>query len=330
MNIIMTGTSSTYNQIRYYSQPSSVPTSAPVVQKSPNPPGFGSSSHTSSTTSSSSRNSGAGIITILLTLGVLALCVGAFLILGSKFGPFELKNIDAPTLQQLPQYVNQPTITVNGTAPANSNIEVYSNGDRVLELVADNDGKFAGQFKVDREKLYSINAVVVRNVLLRFRSPYSNTVETTYDQTAPSITLDKIDPNTNKQDITVTGKASEKARIIADVKGTKTELTTDNDGNFSLPLKLSTGKNEISVVAYDNANNAGKPEFATVTYTIPSIGSGTSVTSKPKPAALPNSAGSLASAMEGNFAKVLVAVFVVLGILGFGASYSIVWIGKNA
>lgn len=317
-------TTYTTSQLNYYSKPGTVQTiTPPPVSKSPNPPGVTSYQKIQAPQSSG----GSGVVTIILTLGLLLLCGGIFFIAGSRLGPFESNTIEAPVLQPFPEYTNIDTLEVNGTATPDSAIDIYANGAKVSETRSDKDGKFIAQFKIQEEKAYSVNATVVRSTVLRFRSPFSNTAQTTYDKTPPQVTVTKPTTSVNTGTYTLTGRVSERGKVTVDVKGIKSTINTSLDGTFSTPVKLNAGENEISVSAIDNANNSSRVEKVTIAYAIPSITSGVSITATPS--VLPNSSGSLAGAFQTIFGNYMLIAFAAMGLLTYAASTAGMWLFKQ-
>lgn len=317
-------TTYTTSQLNYYSKPGTVQTiTPPPVSKSPNPPGV----TTYQKIQTNQSNAGSGLITIILTLGLLLLCGGVFLIVGSRLGPFESNSIEAPVIQPLPEYTNLDTIEVNGTATPDSIIDIYANGDKVTETRTGNDGKFVAQFKVQDEKAYSVNATVVRATVLRFRSPFSNTAQTTFDKTPPQVVISKPTTQVNTGTYTLTGRVSERGKVTIEVKGIQTTVNTGLDGTFSSPVKLDTGDNTVAVYAVDNANNKSRTETATIAYAVPSITSGVSITATPS--VLPNSAGSIAGAFQTIFGNYLLIAFAAMGLLTYAASTAGMWLVKQ-
>ncbi|GEM_PF-2665526 len=271
---------------------------------------------------STRSNTSSLFITLLLIILAIALCGGAIYLFGGRLGPFESVTLTAPTLQPLPQFTNQTAIIINGTTSNNADVIFYVNGVETVTARADNSGEFVGQFTIEEEKRYLINAVTLQQNIVRYRSTYSNTVETIFDKTAPLITVNKLTDQTIGNRYSITGRVSEKAKISVDLRGNLAEANSNLDGTFTVAVSLTPGGNNYSIYATDLAGNKGSIEKGLVSYTIPSIGGGTSV----KPSKLPNSAGELAKSTQAEFITVLLGIFAVVGLLGYNAFSSVLWI----
>jgi hypothetical protein len=341
----MNGSNNTsLSYLSYYNQPGSnnptnaqqprpqptpmTPPAAPVSRTPQNPPVSQPLSYPAQQRKPVQRSS-SPFLTILLIIGIFLLCGGIILISGTSFGPFETSSIEAPVLQPLPAYTNQTSIIVNGSAQANMPIEIYVDNQKVNDTRTDANGKFVGQFKVEDEKNYKVTAIATRNLGLRFRSPFSNTIEFTLDRTTPQLTLNRPTTPVNKQDYSITGKVNERARVVAEVKGQRYDVATSTDGSFTIPVKLDAGNNNVAVVATDLADNKSRQETLTVAYVAPAITPIAARTPTPTPSVLPRSSGSLSAAMTGEFSQLLLVFFSVVGLTGYGASHAFMWLLKT-
>jgi len=293
----------------------------PQIARSNTPP-----SYTRNIGPSSSGSGAASFITtIIFIILALVLCGGVIYLFGGMIGPFEVASIQSPTLETLPQFTNQDNIIVNGNAPTSSKVALYVNGVETTTADTDSNGDFVAEFVIEEEKRYLINAVTLQQNVVRLRSAYSNTIETTLDKTAPLITVNKLTDQTTNNRYSITGRVSERAKITVDLRGNVTDVNSNLDGTFSLPVSLIAGDNNYTIYATDLAGNKGSTETGKVAYTVPSIGGGGSV----KPTTLPNSAGELAKATQSEFIAIVLGVFALIGLLGYNAFNSVFWMVRK-
>lgn len=267
---------------------------------------------------------------ILFFAALLLLCglIGAFLF--KSYGTGGLYKLEAPVLINLPEFTNKNTISVEGTAAKNASIEI-TDGQSTVSTVSDKNGKFVAVTEIKNEGKVTYSATATKRVLFfTVKSDKSNEVSTTYDKTAPNIKLIALPKTVTKSEYTIQGSTSEPTKVTIKVNNKETVVETDKDNKFSLKVSFVKGTNSVTVVAKDAAGNETASATATVTYSTGTITNGsTTKTGTTSKSNLPNSSGELEAALNTVFGRAVALAALVLGVLGFTASSSVIWLVKT-
>lgn len=169
--------------------------------------------------------------------------------------------IATPNLDPLFTATNSAQITVSGNASAGQKISLYVNNTLSDEMNSNNDGSF----KFANVTLQSgDNTIKVKATQGNKDSDFTNDVTVTYKSSAPKLDIDNLrDGQTFSKDdnpVTVSGKTDPDAKV------TVNDLwAINNNGNFSYPLQLQNGDNQIKIIATDAAGNKTEKDMK-VTY----------------------------------------------------------------
>ena len=297
--------------------PSNIPQKLPVTQPIPTTPPQPISSSKAPTVSDSTIAAILFIISLLLLCGLLTV----FITRSSSW----LK-LAAPVLYSLPEYTDESSIAITGTGPKNANIEVSSNNTSVT-VPSDKDGKFSATLNTGIDGKATYYAIARKKVLFFFTrvSDHSNEVTVIVDRTAPNIKILSMPKLVTKSEYTINGTVSEPAVIKIDINGTVKTITTDMKDSFTYKINFKEGLNTIAVVATDRAGNETKTAPMNTKYATGSV----YIPSKNNHSSLPNSAGELSPALTTLFTRTFGLGAVVVGLLGFAASSSVVWLLKT-
>lgn len=270
------------------------------------------------------RMSDGTIAAILFVTAALILCglLGVFLY---KSFSSTANTVTTPTIEALPPYTTATTVTIKGSADKNLPVRIESTlGTTVTKT--DNNGKFSAIVTLKEEGAVSFTATTTKkSIFSTVTSAKSNEVSTIVDRTSPSMKVVTLPSTVSQPQYTVVGSISEKATVVITVNGEKTTAIVDDKNNFSATITFAKGSNSVSITAKDNAGNETATTPATVTYAVGTI----LTTGKVTATALPDSSGELSSALGTVFGRYIALTALALGILGFGASSSSVWILKQ-
>ncbi|MCR4326443.1 MAG: Ig-like domain-containing protein [Candidatus Roizmanbacteria bacterium] len=169
-----------------------------------------------------------------------------------KEGPLVLLD---PTLDDVPYATNTATITVHGTAMAETTVDLLVNGGKRDSRRS----SFEGEFSFDVVLTEGEN-------ILRVASEDSDGKQTLksrdyavlYLDTPPELTVDGLEDGktVDKPDFTVQGKTDKEVFIQIN----NAPVVVRADGSFSTSITLKEGDNTITVVATDVAGNETKQE----------------------------------------------------------------------
>lgn len=169
-----------------------------------------------------------------------------------------------PILQPLPESTSSAILLVDGFAEEGTTVTLNLNGIQILEVVAGNEGDFlfSRVDLVEGENRIEAYATDQSGNRSQPSTPYLIDLDTT----PPSLTVDepqdgKVFIGSREQLIRVSGKADPEMTI--EVNGSF--LILAHDGSFSTTLRLTSGDNQIRIVARDRAGNQTQ-ESRTVTF----------------------------------------------------------------
>ncbi|MCL5004127.1 MAG: hypothetical protein M1352_02555 [Patescibacteria group bacterium] len=159
-----------------------------------------------------------------------------------------------PHIQPLPPAVKDPKIAVSGYAQEGVEVRIYVNGSLEASVRADKGGQFSFDSINLKEGDNQIYAKAVDSQ--RNESSPSQTITVSYIKKPPFLDVNNLgsDVNDVKQASNVfnlVGKSDPQATIT--VNGF--QVFVDPDGNFSYPLTLNKGQNQITIQATDTAGN---------------------------------------------------------------------------
>ena len=233
--------------------------------------------------------------TILLVVGLAAI-VGAVILLtddddddGEEVPPPDTQAPAAPAGLTLdPEddsgdadddgITNVGTVTITGTAEANSTVEVFAGDMSLGTTTADGDGNFS--IDVDLPEGGNVVTATATDAAGN-ESAASADLEITVDRTAPdapdTLVLDPADDDgssstdnitTVREDLLVSGTA-EPLSTVELFNGDQSLGTTTagDDGVFSFEIDLPLGENDLTAVVTDIAGNTGDPS-PTLTVTV--------------------------------------------------------------
>lgn len=151
-------------------------------------------------------------------------------------------------------------IDVAGYGEAKATVILLNNGNKVAEVLVNEDG----EFKIDGIKLdEGLNEFVAQAVdAAGNESPLSRERRVVFDDQAPRITMDS--PDISQENI----RSDEKlfgvrgsSEIGAKVYINDRLARTGSDGKFEMQVPLNEGENEIKVRAVDTAGNDAEVSF---------------------------------------------------------------------
>lgn len=161
--------------------------------------------------------------------------------------------IDAPviTSPEMGLLTNEADISVEGTASPTTTVQLENNGEAVGSTEIGDDGKFT----IPTELTEGENEFTVVSTLDGNTVGESEAVTVTLDTETPELTIDnpKNEDKINRETVTVEGTVADEHLDFVEVNGQKASVT---DGSYSKRLLLDNGKNEIEVVAQDEAGNS--------------------------------------------------------------------------
>lgn len=199
-----------------------------------------------------------------LTLLILILAVVFGLPLFSKFIGLFTKNSStsqtngntaillAPTLAQLPEFTNQQSIVVKGSAKPGSTIKVFF-GDATDQVPADDSGNFALNVGLKKGKNVIYAKVVDAS---GNESPDSVHYTVIFTNDAPKLTV--TSPTDGQQFFGDKQKTlNVQGQVDQDISVTINDriAIVDSSGKFSMNYDLQQGDNQLKIIAKDQAGN---------------------------------------------------------------------------
>lgn len=168
----------------------------------------------------------------------------------------------APRLVLLFEATNSGTISIKGLAEANVTVELLKNEVSIgkTQVTSDGDFSFDGVELNKGDNSFNVIAMTEDGG----SSEVSKTASVTYDDQPPELTL--INPNADsvtvdKVEYEVSGNTEKGASVL--INGHVAMV--DNNGKFKLIIQLSSGKNDVEIIASDLAGNQTK-KTVVITY----------------------------------------------------------------
>ncbi|MEA3458760.1 MAG: hypothetical protein U9R21_08810, partial [Candidatus Thermoplasmatota archaeon] len=260
-----------------------------------------------------------GVVLLIL----LACLVGLVLVVVTRISPRLDKDLEAPTLNDMPEYTNEESIMVSGeTVVDGTDVFIYVNGEKDSKLLqVDNDLAFTYEYNFVEEGSHDFSAVAVKSGLLRNRSEGSEVITVVFDSTPPSSEVELNYPDEVSEDnFDLKGVVGSEETVVLEKDGDVYYSEADTDGKFEVvDIAVESGENEFTVSLEDKAGNVTDlGGVVNVLYGSGSInGDGASATADEESSEtvdeeLPNSAGELEAAMS---ALGLNNVMVLAGLL---------------
>uniref|UniRef100_UPI00406C8064 S8 family serine peptidase n=1 Tax=Paenisporosarcina sp. FSL H8-0542 TaxID=2921401 RepID=UPI00406C8064 len=161
-------------------------------------------------------------------------------------------------------HTNQSTFTVEGKASPTTQVHLFNKGEEVAITTAKKDGTFS----VDVTLQDGENVLTASSSTDRGSTDPSEPVKITLDQAKPELTTKPADGlKTNKQAVTIEGKATDPYLSEVTINGQKVNVT--EDGSYSLDILLNNGENKFTVTAKDRAGNETSNEVTVYAKFIP-------------------------------------------------------------
>src|SRR5699024_7320512 len=146
---------------------------------------------------------------------------------------------------------NEAKTSIEGTATPETDVKLVNNDEEIDVVTVNEDGAFTHDLTLDEGE----NVLKATTLLDGEETKTSDAVTVLLDTVAPDVTIDQPadGEKTNRETVTVEGKASDEH--LEDVHINGQETSVDDDGMFSQRILLDNGTNEIEVVARDQAGN---------------------------------------------------------------------------
>jgi len=198
------------------------------------------------------------LITVLIFLGIPAL-IRMVVFLGD-IRPSDQKpeisdqlSPNQPIIQPLQEATNSASITIKGYAEEGTTIKLIINGQTVKDLVSGKEGDFIfDDVKLSEgENLIKVKAIDSTGN----ESPFSQQYLVEFDNKPPDLEItspqdgDKFFDQ-DKQ-INITGKTEVNSKVYLNDRLS----IANNQGDFSGPIQLNEGENEIKIKVVDRAGN---------------------------------------------------------------------------
>jgi bacillopeptidase F len=199
---------------------------------------------------------------IILAIGFVAVKFGLELLvkmaifLSPKNQPVvqeQKRLLPAPVINSTPSATNSAQIKISGYASSMANVSLTVNGEVNDSLVADADGYFESEIKLEKGE----NFVSVKYTdTSANESRESQSISIIRDDESPELTID------SPANAAILHGQDQKTAEIKGKTEPDTSLTVNNryvsvqaDGSFSYKLGLQEGDNEITITAKDKAGN---------------------------------------------------------------------------
>lgn len=169
-----------------------------------------------------------------------------------------------PVLQPVKEFQNQTRLELAGYTEARAQVQLYVDSAQMEMTAANDDGAFSFSLELtEGEHEVWVSASDESGNI----SAESEHYRVVVDMTVPTLEISQPQDGAvftlpRERTQSVEGKVSEKAQVR--VNGALTQ--TSSDGNFAVTIQLAEGKNEIVVVATDEAGNASEEKKVTVEY----------------------------------------------------------------
>ncbi len=167
-----------------------------------------------------------------------------------------------PTLQPLPEYTNDATPEIKGTAMPGKVVELFLDGNRLGETVSDKNGQFV--FTPTKKIADGKHKVTAQLREGKNESSLSLPVVFVVDTTPPDLVIESPEDGAkltfNKDDeLVTTVKGQSEAGV--EIKVNDRLAKVDIDGGFEVEVPLKEGENTLKAVSTDKAGNSTEKEI---------------------------------------------------------------------
>jgi bacillopeptidase F len=170
--------------------------------------------------------------------------------------------IPPPIFDSLPQATSSGKIILSGTAPENSEVKIYNNGDLKQTVTTEKDGTFSIR---NFPLLEGENTITARTYIDDNKSNTMDEITVIYISKPPSLEIESPQNNESfsgeRNTVDVKGKTDKNVSVT--VNGFWAVMKGEE--NFSYRIPLLGGDNRIKVIATDKAGNKTEKEIL-VTY----------------------------------------------------------------
>ncbi len=167
-----------------------------------------------------------------------------------------------PTLQALPEYINNPKPEIKGTAMPGKVVELFLDGSKLGETVSSKDGQFTF---IPSEKIadgkHKLTAQLKEG---KNESSLSLAVVFVVDTTPPDLVIEspedgaKLDFGPDDELVTeVKGQSEAGVEVRVNDRLAKVDI----DGSFTVLVPLQKGENTLKAVSVDKAGNSTEKEI---------------------------------------------------------------------
>ncbi len=164
-----------------------------------------------------------------------------------------------PNITNLPEYSNQNSLTLEGTAEAGSTVTLVVN-DQDTEVVTNGDGKFTKDItlKKDKNTIWAKAKDKAGN-----ESAESKKYSVTFDNTKPDLTISQPQDGTNfsgdsQRQLLIKGQTEPNINLTINNR----IVILDSEGNFTFTTTLSQGENSFNFKARDKGGNETEKTIA--------------------------------------------------------------------
>ncbi len=178
---------------------------------------------------------------------------------GDKIAPF------APQLSIGYEATASARIDVSGFAEAEATVVLFNSGNKISEVIVDEDGSFVfSDIRLD-EGVNEFEAQAMDST--GNESPMSKSRRVVFDNTNPTLGIDSVDINgdnlrSEEKLYEVRGSTDPGAKVYVNDRFAR----VDDEGYFSVRVPLNEGENTIRVRAIDLAENESVLEFGVSYY----------------------------------------------------------------
>lgn len=167
-----------------------------------------------------------------------------------------------PRIDSLPEVTKAKVVEINGSTEEGATVILYLNS-KEEELIADKDGKFTFDFRLnDGKNIISVMAIDRAGN----ESQESKTITVTYDNDPPELLIESPADGesffgASQRQLTIKGSTDEDASITINDR----VVVVNSDGSFTFATTLSDGENTFSIKSVDGAENETEVSIS-VTY----------------------------------------------------------------
>ncbi len=194
------------------------------------------------------------ILFLMFKVGIPLLANLALMLSNNK--PIETQTktasiVPVPQLDPLPEATNSAKLKLTGKTQPSDSVDLFVNDSVYDKTDADKNGNFSFDVILN----HGDNKIYVKGKEGNDQSDPSDTFDIIFKDTPPSLTLNS--PSDGQQFSKDQNTANVVGKTDSDVKVTVNGFwaIVDQNNNFSYPLPLQNGDNQIKVVATDNAGN---------------------------------------------------------------------------